>query len=68
MGAELAIDAAKEAPQGRHVVTSVSKLVREKMGMTLKGYCEQRNISYSSLRVGFISKSAAEKLMADGLI
>lgn len=68
MGAELAKEAVNAMPQGRNVVNDVSKLVREKMGMTLKGYCEQRGISYSSLRVGFISKSAAEKLMADGLV
>lgn len=68
MGAELAKEAVNAMPQGRNVVADVSKLVREKMGMTLKGYCEQRGISYSSFRVGFISKSAAKKLMADGLV
>jgi hypothetical protein len=41
--------------------------VRSKFLMTLKEYCESRNISYNSLSRGFISLRAARKLRADGI-
>jgi hypothetical protein len=68
MGAELAIDAAREVPQGRHVVVAVVQKLKERDGHTLKWYCEKKGLSYSSLRVGFISKKAANQLEMDGLL
>lgn len=68
MGAELAIDAAREIPQGRHVVVAVVQKLKERDGHTLKWYCDKKGLSYASLRVGFISKKAANQLAADELI
>jgi hypothetical protein len=72
MGSEIGTgifkEAEKEMPQGRKVVSEVANKLRNSKGMTLKGYCEQVGLSYSSLRVGFISKKAANQLIMDGLV
>lgn len=45
----------------------LSKLVYDKTKCTLKGYCELRELSYDSLKKGFIGKKAKEALNSDGI-
>lgn len=45
----------------------LSKAVYEKTRYSLVAYCELRELSYMSLRKGFLSEKAKEVLKADGI-
>ena len=45
----------------------LSKAVYEKTRYSLVAYCELRELSYDSLRKGFLSEKAKEVLKADGI-
>lgn len=45
----------------------VSKAVYEKTRYSLVAYCELRNLSYTSLKKGFLSEKTKEVLKADGI-
>ena len=45
----------------------VSKAVYERTRYSLVAYCELRNLSYPSLKKGFLSEKAKDTLKADGI-
>ncbi len=45
----------------------LNKEIRSKHGFFLKSYCERRNLSYTSLCKGLISKKAIQTLEKDGI-
>lgn len=45
----------------------VSKAVYEKTRYSLVAYCELKNLSYTSLKKGFLSEKTKEVLKADGI-
>lgn len=50
------------------IENSISHKVRVATGLTLKMYCEAKQISYKSLTVtGYISKKAARIMQDDGI-
>jgi len=52
---------------GKFKKNSVAEQVMNKFYQTLKGYCEQRDLSYSSMARGFYSLRAKKILKDDGI-
>jgi hypothetical protein len=46
---------------------TIAQEVRRNTPYTLKGYCDLRGLSYTSLVTGYVSCEAARVLAADGL-